>query len=450
MTVMLAAGCRTPFTATGGSLAGWHPVDLSAAVMNEVIRRGGIDAESVDEVWVGCAEPVGAQGANLARAAVLSAGWPEHIGGVVVEAAETSGSAALHGAVAAIESGSVGAVVVVGVSVASIVAPGASALGRAYGRPWGDGPAARVAEFGGLLPPPRAAEATAGLLGIDRAQQDRATTRSLENRRAASTTGLVPVLTHPGTRFNAVRATLVTSDEHRGLNDDPADLPPLFVADGTVTSYSFAPPVDGAAALLLTRGDPTRATADRHTAAADAPARHAAGRRPAAAEAPAGHPAAADAPARRTADRRTADRHAADRHTAGGDANGRGAAADGLGLAELVGTGRAAANPLDAAGGVEAALAKALSQTGADPSDITRWEITETTAAGFLSVCHRLGIDPMSANPDGGTLGVGHAGAAEELRLSVDGVSASAGGDWVAAISAGTTGSAATLWRLLA
>ncbi|MCY4493060.1 MAG: hypothetical protein OXB92_04280 [Acidimicrobiaceae bacterium] len=425
MTVMLAAGCRTPFTATGGSLAGWHPVDLSAAVMNEVIRRGGIDAESVDEVWVGCAEPVGAQGANLARAAVLSAGWPEHIGGVVVEAAETSGSAALHGAVAAIESGSVGAVVVVGVSVASIVAPGASALGRAYGRPWGDGPAARVAEFGGLLPPPRAAEATAGLLGIDRAQQDRATTRSLENRRAASTTGLVPVLTHPGTRFNAVRATLVTSDEHRGLNDDPADLPPLFVADGTVTSYSFAPPVDGAAALLLTRGDPTRATADRHTAAADAPAR-------------------------RTADRRTADRHAADRHTAGGDANGRGAAADGLGLAELVGTGRAAANPLDAAGGVEAALAKALSQTGADPSDITRWEITETTAAGFLSVCHRLGIDPMSANPDGGTLGVGHAGAAEELRLSVDGVSASAGGDWVAAISAGTTGSAATLWRLLA
>lgn len=388
MTVMLAAACRTPFTATDGLLACWHPVDLSAAVMNEVVRRGGVDAESVDEVWVGCAEPVGAQGANMARAAVLSAGWPERIGGVVVEAAETSGSAALHAAVAAIESGSVGTAVVVGVSVASIVAPGASALGRVYGRPWGDGPAARVAQSGGFLPPPRAAEATAGLLGIDRARQDRATTRSLENRRAASATGLVPVPAHPGARFNAVRGTLVTSDEHRGLIDDPSELPPLFVSDGTVTSYSFAPPVDGAGALLLTGGDPT-----------------------------------------------------------GADAAGRDAVADGLGLAELVGAGRAAGNPLDATGGVEAALEHALSQTRADLSDITRWEITETTAAGFLSVCHRLGIDPMSANPDGGTLGVGHAGAAEELRLTVDGVSASAGGDWIAAISAGTTGSAATLWH---
>ncbi len=391
MTVMLAAACRTPFAATDGSLAGWHPVDLSAAVMNEVIRRGGVDAESVDEVWVGCAEPVGAQGANLARAAVLSAGWPERIGGVVVEAAETSGSVALHAAIAAIESGSVGAAVVVGVSVASIVAPGASALGRVYGRPWGDGPAARVAESGGFLPPPRAAEATAGLLGIDRARQDRAATRSLEKRRAASATGLVPVPAHPGARFNAVRGTLVTSDEHRGLIDDPSELPPLFAADGIVTSYSFAPPVDGAAALLLAGGDPTDA-----------------------------------------------------------DAAGRATAADGLGLAELVGTGRAAGNPLDATGGVEAALEHALSQAGADLSDVTRWEITETTAAGFLSVCHRLGIDPMSANPDGGTLGVGHAAAAEELRLTVDGVSASAGGDWIAAISAGTTGSAVTLWRRLA
>ena len=391
MTVVLAAGCRTPFTATDGLLAGWHPVDLSAAVMNEVIRRGGVSAESVDEVWVGCAEPVGAQGANMARAAVLSAGWPERIGGVVVEAAETSGSAALHAAVAAIDSGSVGAAVVVGVSVASIVAPGASALGRAYGRPWGDGPAARVAESGGFLPPPRAAEATAGLLGIDRARQDRATTRSLENRRAASATGLVPVPAHPGARFNAVRGTPVTSDEHRGLIDDPSELPPLFVSDGTVTSYSFAPPVDGAAALLLTGADPTR-----------------------------------------------------------GDAAGRDAAADWLGLAEFVGAGRAAGNPLDATGGVEAALEHALSRTRADLSDITRWEITETTAAGFLSVCHRLGVDPACANPDGGTLGVGHAGAAEELRLTGDGVSASAGGDWIAAISAGTTGSAATLWRRLA
>ena len=189
MSVVLMAACRTPFAATGGGLAGWHPVDLSAAVMNEVIRRGGIDPTPVDEVWVGCAEPVGAQGANLARAAVLSAGWPERIGGVVVEAAETSGSAALHAAVAAIDSGSVGTAVVVGVSVASIVVPGASALSRGYGQPWGEGPASRVAEAGGLMPLPRAAEATAALLGIDRVQQDLAAARSVERRRSAVVPG---------------------------------------------------------------------------------------------------------------------------------------------------------------------------------------------------------------------------------------------------------------------
>ena len=378
MTVMLAAACRTPFVGIDGALAGWHPVDLSALVMNEVIRRGGVAAESVDEVWVGCAEPVGAQGANMARAAVLSAGWPERIGGVVVEAAETSGSAALHGAVAAIESGSVGTAVVVGVSVASIVAPGASALGRVYGQPWGGGPAARVAEAGGLLPLPRAAEVSAALLEIDRAQQDFAASRSVERRRSAVAVGRVRVAARGGNRAPAARGAFVSGDDHREVIEDPAELEPLFDADGTVTAHSFAPPVDGAAALLL-----------------------------------------------------TAD----------------GLEVEGGVLAEVVGVGRAAGDPLDATGGVGQALRRALSDSGAVPADVVRWEVAETTAAGFLSVCRRLGVDPGCANPDGGTLGVGDAGAAEELRLTVDGVPAAAGGDLVAAVSAGTTGSAVTLWR---
>ena len=160
--------------------------------------------------------------------------------------------------------------------------------------------------------------------------------------------------------------------------DDPSELPPLFVSDGTVTSYSFAPPVDGAVALLLTAGGPF---------------------------------------------------------------------ATGPGLADVVDVGRAAGNPLDTTGGVELALHRALSNAGTDLPEITRWEIAERTAAGFLSICHRLEIDPMIANPDGGTLGVGDAGAAEELRLTVDGVLNTPPGECIAAVSAGATGSAVTLWR---
>lgn len=377
---MLAAACRTPFVGTGGALAGWHPVDLSAAVMNEVVERAGsgVNAESVDEVWVGCAEPVGAQGANMARAAVLSAGWPDRVGGAVVDAAETSGSAALHAAIAAIESGSTGAAVVVGVSVASIVAPGAAALGRVYGRPWGRGPASRVADAGGLLPLPRAADAGAARLAIGRAQQDLAASRSVERRRSAAAAGLFRVAARGGNRAPAARGTFVSGDDHREAFEDPAGLEPLFDADGAVTAHSFAPPVDGAAALLLT-------------------------------------------------------------------AEGQGIETGAL--AEVVGAGRAAGDPLDATGGVELALRRALSRSGAVPADVGRWEIAETTAAGFLSVCGRLGVAPGCANPDGGTLGVGDAGAAEELRLAVDGVVAAAGGDLVATVSAGTTGSAVTLWR---
>lgn len=377
MTVMLAAACRTPFTGTDGALAGWHPVDLSALVMNEVIRRCDVAASSVDEVWVGCAEPVGAQGANMARAAVLSAGWPDRIGGIVVDSAEMSGSAALHAAVAAIACGSVDTAVVVGVSVASLVAPGASALGRVYGQPWGEGPTTRVAADGGLLPPPRAAESTAGLLGIDRVQQDLAAARSVERRRAADVRGLLSVAAHPGSRLTAVRGTSVTGDEHRVAVDDPTELPPLFVTDGTVTAYSFAPPADGAAALLLTGGSPPK----------------------------------------------------------------------GPGIADVVGVGRAAGSPLDATGGVELALERALSHAGVDPPDIARWEIVESTAAGLLSICHRLEVDPSIVNPDGGTLGVGDAGTAEELRLTVDGVLNAAPGECIAAVSAGSTGSAVTLWQ---
>ena len=96
---------------------------------------------------------------------------------------------------------------------------------------------------------------------------------------------------------------------------------------------------------------------------------------------------------------------------------------------------------------MELALERALSHAGVDTPDIARWEIVESTAAGLLSICHRLEVDPSTVNPDGGTLGVGDAGTAEELRLTVDGVSNAAPGECVAAVSASPTGSAVTLWR---
>ena len=77
-------------------------------------------------------------------------------------------------------------VVVMGVCSASTVAPGASALARTYGRPWGDAPAQRVAEQGGLLPLPRAADRAAVAAGLTRADVDAAAARSHSGREFAS------------------------------------------------------------------------------------------------------------------------------------------------------------------------------------------------------------------------------------------------------------------------
>lgn len=366
VSVLIAATARSPFTAVDGALAGWHPVDLAAALMRHVAG----DGDGIDEVWVGCAEPVGAQGADMARAAVLAAGWPDRIGGTVVDRAETSGMAALHAAAAAIDAGEIDRAVVVGVCSASVVAAGASALARTYGRPWGDGPAARVEDDGGLLPAPVAADRTARRIGIDRATQEAWAVGSHERRGRFPSPAIAPVGARPGGRVAIQRGTPITADEGRARPADPGGLPPSFDPDGAVTGFTFSPPGDGVTAIVLERGD--------------------------------GAPA-------------------------------------------IVARTRRAAHPLDPTGGAAAAIHAALARAGLAAGAVGRWEIAEPTAASALIVAGHAGLDPEMINVSGGTLGVGDAGAAEELRLVVDGLAFAGPDQIVGAVAFGPGGAAVTL-----
>ena len=182
--VAVAAVARTAVRPVDGELAGWNPVELAGVVGREVLERAGLGAGDLDEVVVGCADPVGACGADAARAIVLAADWPVSVGGMVVDRGETSGLAAVQAAAAAIRSGQARTVLVVGLGLCSVVPPGAAALNRTYGAAWG-GVAERFAAAGGLLPGPRLSERAAAAAGIDRAALDAAAEES-RRRRAQS------------------------------------------------------------------------------------------------------------------------------------------------------------------------------------------------------------------------------------------------------------------------
>ena len=69
----IVAAARTAGGRKGGRLAGWHPADLAAKVLNELVDRTKIDPALVEDVIMGCANPEGATGMNIGRQIALMA-----------------------------------------------------------------------------------------------------------------------------------------------------------------------------------------------------------------------------------------------------------------------------------------------------------------------------------------------------------------------------------------
>src|SRR4051794_457394 len=82
---VIVEAVRTPIGKRGGGLSGVQPADLSASVLNELVRRTGIDPALVDDVVWGCVETVGEQAYDIGRMAVLCAGWPESVPAVTID-----------------------------------------------------------------------------------------------------------------------------------------------------------------------------------------------------------------------------------------------------------------------------------------------------------------------------------------------------------------------------
>lgn len=130
----IVAAVRTAGGKRGGRLSGWHPVDLAAQVLNELVDRTGIDPARVEDVIMGCVSQVGEQSTNVARNAVLASKLPESVPGTSIDRQCGSSQQALHFAAQAVMAGSMDVVIAAGVeSMSRVPMFSASALPQKNG-----------------------------------------------------------------------------------------------------------------------------------------------------------------------------------------------------------------------------------------------------------------------------------------------------------------------------
>jgi acetyl-CoA C-acetyltransferase len=128
-------------SATPGALAGTHPQELAAQVLGALAERTGLTPRDVDDVVLGCVSQVDEQGANVARHAVLAAGWPSRVTGLTLTRACGSGLQALHYALMGVMTGTQDVVIAGGVESMSRVPMGSDGASgpRGEGVPKGGG-----------------------------------------------------------------------------------------------------------------------------------------------------------------------------------------------------------------------------------------------------------------------------------------------------------------------
>jgi len=260
---VIISAVRTPIGRYAGSLKDVRPDDLAALVITEAVRRANIDADSIEDVILGCANQAGEDNRNVARMALLLAGLPLHVAGQTVNRLCGSGLQAVNSAAQAIQTG-MGDTFVAGGVESMTRAP--FVLGKA------DSAFSRNVNMhdtiiGWRFINPKlsamhhpysmgeTAENVAGKYGVSRADQDAFALRSQQRAVAAQQSGrfaaeIIPV-TIPQKKGEP---TVVAIDEHPRADttlEKLAALKPAFHKDGSVTAGNSAGINDGAAALVM-------------------------------------------------------------------------------------------------------------------------------------------------------------------------------------------------------
>jgi acetyl-CoA acyltransferase len=247
---VIVEAVRTGVARRNGSLAGVHPVDVSAVVLKALVGRAGLDPALVDDVVWGCVSQIGDQAGNLGRNAVLAAGWPESVPATTVDRQCGSSQQSVHFAAAGVMSGQYDVAVAGGAESMSRV-PMGSPVTSGHGFPMSDGLSARYqTTFNQGI----GAEMIAQRWGLSRTQLDEYALESHERAAAArdggaSTSQIVPV---EGESF------VFAVDECIRVGstiEKMATLKPAFKEDGLITAGNSSQIADGSGALLVTSSE---------------------------------------------------------------------------------------------------------------------------------------------------------------------------------------------------
>ncbi|WP_298144264.1 thiolase family protein [uncultured Acinetobacter sp.] len=258
--IVIVAASRTAMGSFQGSLSSLSAPQLGAAAIQETVKRAGINAETIDEVIMGCVLPAGVK-QGPARQAMRIAGIPDHVGATTINKICGSGMKAVMQAADAIKAQSAQLIIAGGMESMSN-APYLMDKARA-GLRMGHGKVTdhmfqeglEDAETGlsmGVL-----AQDTANKKNYTREQQDAFAIRSLTRAQAAITNGDLAAEIAPVTVTSRKGETSVTQDENpfNAKIDKIATLRPAFAKDGTITAANASSISDGASAIAVTSED---------------------------------------------------------------------------------------------------------------------------------------------------------------------------------------------------
>ena len=353
---------RTPVGRYGGALAGVRPDDLAATVLEAIIARSGINPALIDDVILGCANQAGEDNRNVARMALLIAGYPVEVAGQTVNRLCGSGLQALASAANAIAVGDADVIVAGGVESMSraplvTLKPESgyergnrelvdTTIGWRFVNP-------KLNDRYPTISLGETAERVAHEWNVSREDQDAFALASQQRAAAAAKVHaeeIVPVHIPQRTGDPVV----VDRDEHPRPDTNAASLArlkPAFSRDGSVTAGNASGINDGAAALLVVEAERARA----------------------------------------------------------------------LGLtpyARIVATAVAGVDPGVMGIGPVPAIKKLLARTGLTVADLDRVELNEAFASQAVACIRELGLDPEKTNVHGGAIALGHPLGASGARMA--------------------------------